>query len=796
MSYTTPFSQLTKSDNAIAGGKGASLGEMLGAGIPVPNGFVVLAQTFEDFLKQTDLGVEIVAILHTVNHQAVHTIESASEKIQGLILRANMPLDIQTEILSEFTALGSTYVAVRSSATAEDGVDHAWAGQLDSYLNTTEAELLHNVQRCWASLFTPRAIFYRFEKGLHDTHISVAVVVQQMVNSEVSGIAFSVHPVTEDHNQLIIEAGFGLGEAIVSGSVTPDSYVVEKDSKNIIDSNVSEQKRALYRVEGGGNEWRDLSEQIAKSQVLNQTQILELSDIIIGIENHYGFPCDIEWAFEAEKFYIVQSRPITTLSSIGNIKENQSLPFRKEDYSFSGLWKCNLLSDWFWTTWLVPELAEKVKLEIQNGGILVISGGNFFVKKSTFQEIKTYIKDILSRNDEALLDTLKQTVDSVYKSALDRLEELKDVEVSTGLTEEIAILGQRMMFPWCLGYLMSEVFDEFLVAGADFAGIKSEDIPNLLPHFVTPLTKSMDEQREIKELLINKGYWDILIEDSERAINAIKGDAETLQVIEAYRVKYGWLPILNLVDEMLTIEGVIVQLTNLQKESARESHIIPESMNFLMKVASTTAYLRQTGVEYFSIYSYQAIPLFKKVAQKIGITYEQMLDLKVEEIISGFEGIDLKNISDKRAGDVWVISSGLNNTANVIDDPEIVKALAEKLIPKPEVNNSNEIKGQIGNKGKAIGSVKIALLSQDFSKIEDGDILVTTMTTPDFVPMMQKAAAIVTDIGGLLCHAAIISREMQKPCVIGTKFATQILKDGDLVEVDADNGVVRVLERN
>jgi pyruvate, water dikinase len=323
MSYTAPFSHLTKADNAIAGGKGASLGEMLQAGIPVPNGFVVLAQTFEDFLRQTDLGVEIAATLGTVSHQAVHTVEAASEKIQGLILRASMPLDIQTEILREFTTLGSTYVAVRSSATAEDEVDHAWAGQLDSYLNTTETELLQNVQRCWASLFTPRAIFYRFEKGLHNTHISVAVVVQQMVNSEVSGIAFSVHPVTEDHNQLIIEAGFGLGEAIVSGSVTPDSYVVEKDTKRIIGMNVSEQKRALCRVEGGGNEWCDLSEQIAKSQVLSQEQILELSGIIIGIENHYGFPCDIEWAYEAEKFCITQSRPITTLS--GGVEKHNEL---------------------------------------------------------------------------------------------------------------------------------------------------------------------------------------------------------------------------------------------------------------------------------------------------------------------------------------------------------------------------------------------------------------------------------------------------------------------------------------
>ncbi len=226
--FTKPFTQIGKHDAGIAGGKGASLGEMTQAGIPVPSGFVILADAFEQFLKETDLNIEIDSILHTVNHQEMHTVEHASERIQKLILEAKMPEDIASEIKSEFVKLGAAFVAVRSSATAEDSTSAAWAGQLDSFLNTNEATLLENVKKCWASLFTPRAVFYRFEKGLHDQKISVAVVIQKMVESEKSGIAFSVHPVTEDRNQLIIEAGFGLGEAIVSGQITPDSYVVEK----------------------------------------------------------------------------------------------------------------------------------------------------------------------------------------------------------------------------------------------------------------------------------------------------------------------------------------------------------------------------------------------------------------------------------------------------------------------------------------------------------------------------------------------------------------------------------------
>lgn len=194
------FAQISKTDTEIAGGKGASLGEMTQAGIPVPKGFVILSNAFDRFLEETDLNVEIDAVLNTVNVKDVHTIENASERIQAMVLSKKMPEDIKTEILKFYKKLDCKFVAVRSSATSEDSVSAAWAGQLDSFLNTTEETLLENVKKCWTSLFTPRAIFYRFEKELNKDKISVAVVVQKMVDSEESGVAFSVHPVTQDEN--------------------------------------------------------------------------------------------------------------------------------------------------------------------------------------------------------------------------------------------------------------------------------------------------------------------------------------------------------------------------------------------------------------------------------------------------------------------------------------------------------------------------------------------------------------------------------------------------------------------
>ncbi|PIZ51229.1 hypothetical protein COY27_04360 [Candidatus Woesearchaeota archaeon CG_4_10_14_0_2_um_filter_33_13] len=314
MEIARTFDNLTMNDVPLAGGKGASLGEMTQAGLQVPPGFVVLSTTFEKFVELSEgMKEEIDAVLDSVDHKVTHTIEDASERIQAIIQNTEISEEISLEILKFFDQLGVEFVAVRSSATAEDSSSAAWAGQLDTYLNTTRENLLKNVRRCWASLFTPRAIFYRFEKELQKQHISVAVVVQKMVQSEVAGIAFSVHPVTRDRNQMIIEAGYGLGEAVVSGQITPDSYIVDKQDSTIIDINVSEQEKGLFKKGIDGNEWVNISEDLKERQKLTNEQVLVLAELIIKIEKHYGFPCDIEWALEKEEFYITQSRPITTL---------------------------------------------------------------------------------------------------------------------------------------------------------------------------------------------------------------------------------------------------------------------------------------------------------------------------------------------------------------------------------------------------------------------------------------------------------------------------------------------------
>lgn len=337
------FKDISKDSVHEAGGKGASLGEMTQAGISVPPGFVVLAQAFDRFVEETHLKQEIEARLKEVNPNDMNSVEKASNILRDVIHDTPMPDDLGKEILLAFDELGAEWVAVRSSATAEDSLVASWAGELETYLNIRRENVVDKVKTCWSSLFTPRAIFYRHEKDLMDAHVSVAVVIQTMVQSEISGIAFTVHPVTEDRDQMIIEAGFGLGEAIVSGQITPDAYVVSKKDMMILDINVASQTRKLIRTTDnrqqlvpieasrttehyrpsavdrspssvdGSNEWIELMKEDGGKQKLNGKQIMELAEMCKQIEVHYGFPCDIEWAFAEEKFFITQSRPITTL---------------------------------------------------------------------------------------------------------------------------------------------------------------------------------------------------------------------------------------------------------------------------------------------------------------------------------------------------------------------------------------------------------------------------------------------------------------------------------------------------
>lgn len=312
MKFIKDFQEINKKDILVAGGKGANLGEMAKSKIPVPPGFVILASAFRKFLEETNIDIEINRLINQINFKDTESVEEGSEILRHLIKKFRMPRSIEGEIIKAFKRLGAKYVAVRSSATAEDSKIDSWAGQLETYLNVTRGNLIECVKKCWASLYTPRALLYQEKRGLKKGNVLVAVVIQKMIQSEISGVCFNVHPVTRNKNQMIIEACWGLGEALVQGLITPDSYVIQKSNFKILDTNVNSQEKMIIR-KGNGTEMVSVPETKRDKQKILEKQIKELAKICLKIQNHYKEPQDIEWAFEKNKFYIVQSRPITTL---------------------------------------------------------------------------------------------------------------------------------------------------------------------------------------------------------------------------------------------------------------------------------------------------------------------------------------------------------------------------------------------------------------------------------------------------------------------------------------------------
>ena len=803
------FTALGKGDAAIAGGKGASLGEMIKAGIPVPPGFVLLSGAFERFIEETDITTKIDSELHEVNREEMHTVERASATIQRMILEAKMPEDIATEIKKHFKELDAEFVAVRSSATAEDSASAAWAGQLDSFLNTDESTLLKNVQQCWASLFTPRAIFYRFEKELHLTKISVAVVVQKMVESEVSGIAFSVHPVTEDRNQLIIEAGFGLGEAIVSGQVTPDSYVVEKEPRRIIDSNVSTQTRALYRSAEGGNEWQDIPEPKASSQVLTENQILELSEIILKIENHYGFPCDIEWAFEGGKFYIVQSRPITTLSATITEPASTGTPKAMDiflkDFELGSSEDWNEQGKWTLPPFVASALAyhhmDSVYVHELFPGIKIKSffylGGYAFQHKKDIEHIFSYVKQLYS---EHKLEELYEKIDALGNEITDtfRVELDKDEAYRKKNAVHILKMYRDLNDFWVI---QSYVGDLCINLAKDIKYIQHDQE---LFGKVQPFLRDTWIERETKDTVTIARLCLDTFKKYAVTEEDIVGDANIHASVKKYIQKYSWSKMSWWIGEPITMVDALERINQEIKNVREGNHLetfknTTDQMDGLVGISVSSSFWRAEGGMLVMMAGEKMAFIFDEIATANAISKEEALLLTFPEVLEMVQKRDMKishlDMVLKRNKEYFLI--GDNKGSVVVFGPEDVRypVLKKIFIHAPVVSKDAVLTGVAASPGSVRALVRVIQSSKEFDTFIEGEILVSVETSPMFVPLMRKAAAILTGKGGITSHAAIVSRELKKPCIIAIPDIIKILKTGDLVEVDANLGVVRIVQK-
>ncbi len=332
------FNELTKGDVKVAGGKGANLGEMTQAGLPVPPGFVVTTPAYRRFTEATGILDQIKKRLQDLDVDDNTALRQTAEDVKRIVVEAEMPEDVAKLIATAYDELcqqegEELYVAVRSSATAEDTAEASFAGMNETFLNVRgEKDLLESVKKCWASLYGARVIFYRVKRGFESWGMEMGVIIQKMVDAEKAGVAFTQHPATGALNELVIEAAFGLADPVVAGQVSPDYYLVDKNSLNVLDRQVKLKKFKRVRRDGLTVDI-DLSEEDASRQVLTEDQIRDVAKVCRDIENHYGSGQDIEWAIEDDKIYIVQSRPITTIA----VEAAEEMPKEEAEVLLRGL---------------------------------------------------------------------------------------------------------------------------------------------------------------------------------------------------------------------------------------------------------------------------------------------------------------------------------------------------------------------------------------------------------------------------------------------------------------------------
>ena len=338
MKHIAWFKDLDENSLGVAGGKGNNLGIMSKIGLPVPAGFIVTAQAYKEFVEVTGIKERIFGFLKGLNIEQTEKLQQAAKQIQTLVINTEVPNNLKESILESYEALSvekgeaedlieskEAFVAVRSSATAEDLPEASFAGQQATYLNIRGHDnIVKAVRACWASLFTARAIYYREKNNFPHDKVLIAVVIQKMVNSEKSGVMFTINPANNHPDEIIIEAVYGLGEMIVSGEVSPDLYIVNKADRSIKKIEVKKKDKGMFRNEKGENEKRKIRDDRQEKQVCDEKEIKEIARLGQKIENHYGKPQDIEWAIEKGEVLIVQSRAVTTYKPTKSTPESKT----------------------------------------------------------------------------------------------------------------------------------------------------------------------------------------------------------------------------------------------------------------------------------------------------------------------------------------------------------------------------------------------------------------------------------------------------------------------------------------
>ncbi|RJS52869.1 phosphoenolpyruvate synthase [Bacillus subtilis] len=857
--------EIEKTQLSLVGGKGLHLGELSKIqGIQVPEGFCVTTVGYQKAIEQNETLQVLLDQLAMLKVEDRDQVGNISRKIRQIIMEVDIPSDVVKAVAQYLSQFGEEHAyAVRSSATAEDLPHASFAGQQDTYLNIIGVDaILQHISKCWASLFTDRAVIYRMQNGFDHSQVYLSVIVQRMVFPQASGILFTADPITSSRKVLSIDAGFGLGEALVSGLVSADCYKVQDGQ--IIDKRIATKKLAIYGRKEGGTETQQIDSDQQKAQTLTDEQILQLARIGREIEAHFGQPQDIEWCLARDTFYIVQSRPITTLFPIPEASD-------QENHVYISVGHQQMMTDpikplglsFFLLTTAAPmrkaggrlfvdvthHLASPDSREVFLKGmgqhdqllkdaLMTIIKRRDFIKSipndktapnpsrgnadmpAQVENDPTIVSDLIE-SSQTSIEELKQNIQTKSGSDLFRfiLEDIQELKKILFNPESSVVIRTAMNASLWINEKMNKWLGE-----KNAADTLSQSVPhNITSEMGLALLDVADVIRPYPEVI---DYLQHVKDDNFLdELAKFDGGSKTRDAIYDYLSKYGmrctgeiditrtrWsekpttlIPmILNNINnsepnsshrkfeqgrqEALKKEQELLDRLKQLPDGEQKAKETKRMIDIIRNFSGFREYPKYGMINRYFVYKQALLEEAERLVEA-GVIQEKedIYYLTFEELheVVHTHKLDYQIISTRQ--DEYKLYEKLSPPRVITSDGEIVTGEYKR-----ENLPAGAIVGLPVSSGVIEGRARVILNMED-ADLEDGDILVTSFTDPSWTPLFVSIKGLVTEVGGLMTHGAVIAREYGLPAVVGVENAAKLIKDGQRIRVHGTEGYIEIL---
>jgi len=865
--YVLEFREIDQRRQMAVGGKGVNLGELSKIhGIQVPEGFCITTEAHQKALEKNESYHALLEELVLLKAEDRVKIGEISRDIRKIIIEAEIPADAVKAVSQSLSQYGEDHAyAVRSSATAEDLPHASFAGQQDSYLNISGKDaILEHIRKCWASLFTDRAVIYRMQNGFDHRQVYLSVVIQRMIFPQASGILFTADPVTSNRKVLSIDAGFGLGEALVSGFVSADNYKVREGS--ILEKSIAAKRLTVNAREEGGTEQKEIEPDKQNLAALSDEQVVELENIGRRLEEHFGCPQDIEWCLADDSFYIVQSRPITALYPIpeaGKTQENHVYVSVGHQQMMTDPMKPLGLSVFLLTTFAPMRIAggrlfADVTVQLSSpesrenlintlgesdplikDALITIAERENFIKLTPVDKKEQKPKTMPSEDFQPQIENDPEIVTDLIKNSKKSIDELKQsIQTKSGsdlfhfIQEDLKQLTQSLSEPKSMGVIMAaqnasswinENMKQWLGEKNPADTLSQSVSNNITSEMGLALLDVADVIRPYPEVIdyLEHAKDDDFLDD----LVTFEGGREAQDAIYAYLSNYGmrcsgeiditntrWIEkpaaiIPTILSNIKNFEshaskrifekgrhaaikkeqellGQLKQLPDGEQKAEKTKQMISLIRNF----SGYREYPKYAMINRYFIYKQALLQEAKLLVQANVIQKEEdIYYLTFEELHEAVTTNKLDYEIIRKRRDEYRLYEKLNPPRIITSDGEIITG-EYKREDLPE----NAIAGLAVSSGVIEGRARV-ILDMKNADLENGDILVTTFTDPSWTPLFVSIKGLITEVGGLMTHGAVIAREYGLPAVVGVENATKLIKDGQRIRVHGTEGYIEIL---